>query len=114
MIADRLEASLCQADSVDVDALVTGPNTLTVDGLRVSGALRGVSNTSCDEVEVGGARQWAGVFLQTFDDVDDATSWHGGLSKSAVLLSPQLNNVACWGCLARSRGCASHSGGGAQ
>ena len=60
MIADRLEASLCQADSVDVDALVTGPNTLTVDGLRVSGALSGVSNTSCDEVEVGGARQWAG------------------------------------------------------
>ena len=114
MIADRLEASLCQADSVDVDALVTGPNTLTVDGLRVSGALSGVSNTSCDEVEVGGARQWAGVFLQTFDDVDDATSWHGGLSKSAVLWSPQLNYVACCGCLARSRGCAAHSGGGAQ
>ena len=81
VIADRLEASLCQADSVDVDALVTGPNTLTVDSLRVSGALSGVSNTSCDEVEVGGTRQWAGVFLQTFDDVADATSWHGGLSK---------------------------------
>jgi len=78
VIADRLEASLCQADSVDVDALVTGPNTLTVDSLRVSGALSGVSNTSCDEVEVGGTRQWAGVFLQTFDDVADATSWHGG------------------------------------
>lgn len=80
----------------------------------MSGALSGVSNTSCDEVEVGGARQWAGVFLQTFDDVDDATSWHGGLSKRVVLLSPQLNSVACWGYLARPRGYAAHSGGGAQ
>lgn len=63
---------------------------------------------------MGGARQWAGVFLQTFDDVDDATSWHGGLSKRVVLLSPQLNSVACWGYLARPRGYAAHSGGGAQ
>ena len=54
----------------------------------MSGALSGLGNTSCDEVEVGGTRQWAGVFLQTFDDVADATSWHGGLSKVPCCCHP--------------------------
>ena len=98
MIADRLEASLCQADSVDVDALVTGPNTLTVDGLRVSGALSGVSNTSCDEVEVGGARQWAGVFLQTFDDVGDAFPAQLARVTNHIRLHLKLQRVALRRC----------------
>ena len=78
VIADRIQGNYCRVETVVVDALITGPNTLAVNSLAVSGTLTAPTNTSCDEVELSGTRQFASAFLQTFDDATEAERWHGG------------------------------------
>ena len=79
VITDVAQADRCKVDMADIDAIVTGPNQLSVGNkLSISGTLSGPTNTSCDEVEVGGTRQSATVFLQTFDEPTEAEGWRGG------------------------------------
>lgn len=79
IITEVVQADRCKVDMADIDAIVTGPNQLSVGKkLSISGELSGPTNTSCDELEVGSARQSATVFLQTFDEPAEAEGWRGG------------------------------------
>ena len=77
--ADRVDAGSVAASRASVARLETAGTVRVTGAVSVAGAVEGAANTSCaDALSVGGARQWAAVFLQAFDGEGEADGWAGG------------------------------------
>jgi len=76
MFAASVVTTHLKTGSVKVDKLITAKGSLAIKGkIQVSGTVAGLMNSTCDNLQIAESKQFATVFLETFEQAEDTAGW---------------------------------------